>query len=90
MAFDAVFRKRLYRQVTLFQDLLGTVNDHATANALFRNWRSTCEDVEQRAFLDGLVLAEQRATEDLQAAFLATWTPKIVSGLKRRFRAYCG
>jgi CHAD domain-containing protein len=89
VAFGSAFRKKLYPQVTLFQDLLGTVNDHATAKSLFGDWQSKCEDVEQTAFSGGLLLAEQRATEDLRAAFLATWTPKVVSGLKRQFRAYC-
>ena len=88
-AFHAAFRQKLYRQVTLFQDLLGTVNDHATANALFRDWRSKSEDAEQRAFLEGLLVAEQRAVEDLRAAFLATWTPKVVAALKHKFHAYC-
>ena len=89
VAFDSTFRKKLYPQVTLFQNLLGTVNDHATASTLFGDWLSKCEDGGQKAFLEGLLLAEQRATEDLRAAFLATWTPKVVSGLKRQFRAYC-
>jgi CHAD domain-containing protein len=89
VAFDSAFRKKLYPQVTLFQDLLGTVNDHATAKALFGDWLSKCEDAEQKAFFEGLLLAEERATKDLRAAFLATWTPKVVLGLKRQFRAYC-
>jgi CHAD domain-containing protein len=89
VAFDSVFRKKLYPKVTLFQDLLGAVNDHATAKTLFADWLSKCEDAEQKAFVDGLLLAEERATKDLRAAFLATWTPKVVSGLKRQFRAYC-
>jgi len=88
VAFDSAFRT-LYRQVSLFQDLLGTVNDHATAKTLFRDWLVKSEDAEQKAFLEGLLLAEERATKDLQAAFLATWTSKVVSDLKRRFRAYC-
>jgi CHAD domain-containing protein len=87
-AFNAAFRQKLYRQVTLFQDLLGTVNDHATASMLFRDWRSKAENAEQRAFLEGLLLAEERAVADLRVAFLATWTPKVVSDLKRDFRAY--
>jgi len=89
VAFDSAFRKKLYPQVTLFQDLLGTVNDHATTKKLFGEWMSKSEDVAEKAFLEGLLLAEQRATEDLRAAFLATWTPKVVSGLKKQFRAYC-
>jgi CHAD domain-containing protein len=89
VSFESAFRKRLYPQVTLFQDLLGTLNDHATAKTLFGDWLSNSEDAEQKAFLEGLLLAEERATEDLRAAFLATWTPKVVSGLKRRFQACC-
>ena len=89
VAFDSAFRKKLYPQVTLFQDLLGTVNDHATAKTLFEDWQSKSEDAEQRAFLKGLLLAEERATHDLRAAFLATWTQKVVSGLKRQFGPYC-
>lgn len=90
VAFDSAFRKKLYPQMTLFQDLLGTVNDHAKAKTLFRDWLSKSENAEQRAFLEGLLLAEEQATKDLRAAFLATWTPKVVSRLKRQFRAYCG
>jgi CHAD domain-containing protein len=89
VAFDSSFRKRLYPQITLFQDLLGTVNDHATAKTLFGDWWSKSEDAEQKPFLEGLVLAEERATSDLRAAFLATWTPKVVSVLKRQFGTYC-
>ena len=89
MAFEPAFRKKLYSQVSLFQDLLGTVNDHATATRLFRDWFSKSEDAEHKAFFEGVLLAEERATKDLRAAFLATWTPKVVSGLKRQFRAYC-
>ncbi|MGO8752760.1 MAG: CHAD domain-containing protein [Thermoguttaceae bacterium] len=89
VAFEPAFRKNLYPQVTLFQDLLGTVNDHATVKTLFGDWLSKSEEAEQKAFFEGLLLAEERATKDLRAAFLATWTPKVVSGLKRQFRAYC-
>jgi CHAD domain-containing protein len=89
VAFDSAFRKKLYPQITLFQDLLGTVNDHATAKTLFQDWLSKSEDAEQKAFLEGLLLAEERAAKDLQAAFLGTWTPKVVYGLRRQFRAYC-
>ena len=89
VAFDSAFRKRLYPQVTLFQDLLGTVNDHATALRLFRERLSRNEDVAETAFLEGLLLAEQQATEDLRAAFRAGWTPKVVAGLKKQFAAYC-
>jgi CHAD domain-containing protein len=88
VAFDPAFRKKLYPQVMLLQTLLGTMNDHATAKSLFGDWLPKSEDVEEKAFLEGLLLAEERATDDLKAGFLAVWTPKVVSHLKRRFRAY--
>jgi hypothetical protein len=74
--------------VTLFQNLLGTVNDHATAKSLFRDWLSKSDSGEQKAFLEGLLLAEERASDDLRAGFLATWTPKVVCDLERQFRVY--
>ena len=89
VAFDSTFREKLYPQMTVLQDLLGTVNDHATALTLFGDWLSKSQVVAERAFLEGLVLAEERATADLRTAFLATWTPNAVSRLKRQFAFYC-
>lgn len=89
VAFGSAFRKKLYPQITRFQDILGMVNDHATAKRLFRDWLPNTEDTEQRAFVEGLLIAEERATADLRATFLATWTPKVVSRLNKQFRAYC-
>ena len=62
---------------------------HATALTLFGQWLSKSEAVAERAFLEGLVLAEQQATADLRAAFLATWTTKGFDRLKRQSGAYC-
>ena len=89
VAFDSAFREKLYPQMTVLQDVLGTVNDHATALRLFGDWLSKSQVVAERAFLEGLVLAEERATADLRTAFLTTWTPKAVSRLKKQFAAYC-
>jgi CHAD domain-containing protein len=89
IAFDSTFRKRLYAQVTHFQDLLGTVNDHVTARTLFRDLQSKAENAEERAFFDGVLLAERRAVEDLRATFYAVWTPRSVSKLKRQFQSHC-
>ena len=46
------------------------------------------ESVEQKAFLSGLLMAEERASDDFKAGFLAIWTPKVVSDLEHQFRAY--
>jgi CHAD domain-containing protein len=89
VAFDSAFREKLYPQMTVLQDVLGTVNDHATALTLFGDWLSKSQVVAERAFLEGLVLAGERATADLRTAFLTTWTPKAVARLKKQFADYC-
>ena len=88
VAFAPAFRKKLYPQVAIFQNLLGTMNDHATERSMFRDLLSKSDSLEQKAFLEGLLLAEERASDDLKAGFLAIWTPKVVSDLGRQFRAY--
>jgi CHAD domain-containing protein len=89
VAFDSSFRKRLYAQVTHFQDLLGALNDHVTAQSVFQDLRSETESAEEAAFFDGMLLAGQRAVADLRSAFFAVWTPNAVSDLKRQFRSQC-
>ena len=89
VAFASGFRKKLYPEIGALQDAMGTVNDHAMANRLFRDWFDKSQDAEERAFLEGLLLAEGRAHEDLRQAFLATWTPKTVGRLQRQFGVYC-
>ena len=88
VAFAPAFRKKLYPQITLIQRLLGTMNDHATAKSVFKDLLPKSETIEQRAFLSGLLMAEERASDDLKAGFLTIWTPKVVSDLKHQFRAY--
>jgi CHAD domain-containing protein len=89
-AFEPAFRKKLYPQISRYQDLLGIVNDHATAKVLFHEWWAKSQDGPQRAFLEGLILAESVAHRDLRETFLALWTPKVVGRLRRQFRACCG
>ena len=88
LAAGTIIDSKLFSRVKLIQKLLGTVNDHATAKLIFHSWRSTIVDLELKAFLNGLLHAEEQAAEDLRAAFLATWTPKVVSRLKRRFQFF--
>ena len=42
-------------------------NDHAVAKLLFRDLLSKSESVEWKAFLEGVLLAEERASDDLRA-----------------------
>ncbi len=90
IAFEPAFRKRLYPRMSLLQESMGMVNDHATAKELFRDWLLKSQDPEQKLFLEGFIFAETRAQQDLRQTFLAMWTPKEVARLRRQFKMYCG
>lgn len=89
-AFAPAFRKKLYDRISVLQDILGIVNDHAMGKAFFHEWSLKVPDAQGKAFLEGLVLAESRAHRDVRQALLALWTQEAVAGLGRRFRAYYG
>jgi CHAD domain-containing protein len=90
IAFEPAFRERLYPRMSLLQDFMGVVNDHATTKELFRDWVLKSQDIEQRLFLEGFLFAETRALQELRQTFLAMWMPKEVARLRRQFRMYCG
>jgi CHAD domain-containing protein len=90
VAFRPFFRKKLYRRISALQDAMGMVNDHATAKTLFGEWFSQTDDAQQRAFFQGILLAETKAHEDVRQAFSLIWTAKTVRGLQRQFRICCG
>ncbi len=89
-AFEPQFIRRLYPRVELLQEVLGTINDHATARRLFDDWRKEAEDRHQQAYLEGLVAAEGAALADLRRAMGVVWTRPGLRKLKRQFRAYAG
>jgi CHAD domain-containing protein len=87
--FKPSFRKRLYARISGLQDIMGIVNDHATGKTFFHDWSLKVQDAQEKAFLEGVVLAEARAHRDLRQAFLAIWTDKTVAELRRQFNLYC-
>ena len=89
-AFESAFRKKLYRRISLLQDVMGMVNDRATAKVVFGEWIEETEDSQLKNFFRGILLAEARAHDDLRQAFNAIWTPKAAKELKREFRSCCG
>ncbi|MGA2031626.1 MAG: CHAD domain-containing protein [Thermoguttaceae bacterium] len=89
VAFQPALRTVLYPQISALQDILGMVNDHAMTRALFQEWLLESQEAETRAFLEGLVLAETRAHNDIRRIFVKQWTAKSRAGLARRFRRYC-
>lgn len=89
-AFGPEFRKKLYRQISALLDVMGMVNDRATAKVFFGDWIEKTEDAQMKAFFRGILLAEAKAHDDLRQAFDAIWTRKAAKELKRQFRACCG
>ncbi len=87
-AFPTALRKKLYPQLTLYQDLLGTAHDHYMSTSLLRGWLSQIPDPKNKAFLKGMLVADELAARDLRTSFLAIWTPELVSDLERKFRDY--
>jgi CHAD domain-containing protein len=88
VAFPRGFRRKLYPQLIKLQDSMGIVNDHATAVKLYLQWLEESQDAEERAFLEGMAIAESKANDDLREAFLATWTPKMMARLRDQFGKY--
>jgi CHAD domain-containing protein len=90
VAFDPAFREKLYLKISVLQDVMGLVNDHAMVRTLVGDWLAASSDIEERAFLQGWLIAEARTHQDLREAFLAMWTPQTVTRLRRQFRLHCG
>jgi CHAD domain-containing protein len=87
--FKPCFRKKLYGRISTLQDVMGMVNDHATAKTFFSDWCVKTEDLHEKAFFRGILLAEMKAHQDLRQAFDTIWTPRTVKKLRRQFRACC-
>ena len=88
-AFEPAFREGLYPQITFLQDFLGRINDHAMARALLTEWHSRTRVAAEKAFLTGMLAAEERAHDDLRQTFLAYWTRDNIAALSKQFRKYC-
>lgn len=88
VAFTPAFRKDLYPQISSLQELMGIVNDHAMGKVFFRDWSTQTPDPQQRLFLAGVMLAEDRAHRDVRQAFFTLWTPRFRSELRKQFDAF--
>ena len=73
-AFPANFREAQYPVIEQLQELLGDVNDHATAIVRLEDWLGKAEDKELHRALTRLLAAEQRALERSRGKFLDWWT----------------
>lgn len=90
-AFPPTFRQRLYPLVETLQELLGDVNDHATAIARLGKWLDQSQDDDLALALKRLLAAERRALNRSRGKFYAWWTTArakaLRDGLERQLSA---
>ncbi len=88
-AFDEAFRQELYPQVERLQELLGEVNDHATAQRRFELWLSeTVDDPLSATALETMIAEEQAGLAESQRAFYHWWMIEGGSKLLHAFDRY--
>jgi CHAD domain-containing protein len=84
-AFGPEVRVQLYPEIERVQELLGLVNDHASAIAYFEQWRAEWDDAELSPLLDALIAGEKEGLHEARQEFFRWWTPQRTSELKQRF-----
>lgn len=89
-AFDPSFRKELYPTFSEVQEKLGTINDHATALAMYAVWLEQVPDAVVRDELQTLVDDEQAQLAQDADRFRQWWTAERSQNLKQRFDAFVG
>jgi len=82
-AFGPPVREQAYPQIVQMQNLLGLVNDHASALAHFETWQTEWDDDELKPLLAGLISEEQTALDETRREFFRWWTPQRAAELKQ-------
>jgi len=83
-AFPTALRSDVYPLVEKLQTRLGTLNDHATAQAFYQRWLTKRPTNARVAYLAGRIAAEHDAALAGRRRFLKWWTPKRVATLESR------
>ena len=89
-AFAGEFRTDLYVQIEKVQELLGQINDHATACEQFTGWLAAEPAEPTRALLDELLRVEEVSLEQSRQAFLNWWSEERATQLSAQFARYLG
>ena len=81
-AFPPALRREVYPLVEKIQDRLGSLNDHATTQALFQRWLASLATDSRAAYLAHRIVQEHDAALAIRNSFLEWWTPKRVAQLE--------
>jgi CHAD domain-containing protein len=89
-AFPPEFRTDLYAQIEQVQELLGQINDRATAYRQFTEWLAAEPAESTRRLLNDLQRAEQISLEQARQDFLTWWSDDRAAALSAQFADYFG
>lgn len=84
-AFEDSFRSELYATFAEVQEKLGTINDHATAIAMFNEWYERADYNGSRAELAGLTANEEEQLNAKCQGFRDWWTAERATELAHHF-----
>lgn len=85
-AFESAVCNELLSTVCVWQELLGGINDRVTVIRLLRDWLATTSDVELRSFVEGVLLAEDIARQELRSLFRVLIAGQSLKSLRRKLR----
>jgi CHAD domain-containing protein len=71
--FPEDMREEIYPQIEELQEKLGTINDHATAQALYQSWLAEMTADGLAAAVAGRVVSEHESLLRLRSEFLQWW-----------------
>jgi CHAD domain-containing protein len=83
--FPPSFRTEVYPQIELFQEKLGAVIDHASAEQRFGQWLDIHGEDGLAGPLKHLLDEERTAVEESRRQFFDWWTPERRSLMRQRF-----
>lgn len=89
-AFPPSFRDDLYPQIEQVQELLGEINDRATAHEHFSQWLNRAHDEPRRQLLRTLLTEESNALDDAREKFLGWWDDERAADLRGKFAELLG
>jgi CHAD domain-containing protein len=84
-AFGDSFRGELFATFEEIQEKLGTINDHASAIAMFQEWSERADSEGSRAKLAGRIAREEQQLDANCREFRSWWTTARAAALAERF-----
>lgn len=82
-AVDSASYREWKSTLCFWQEILGAINDRVTIKALVDEWMAQTDDADVRTFLEGMLVAEDQARDELRSIFamvFSTWKRTSVSG----------